>query len=112
MFKRKQCRARPAGRSDPQLQIRSDDPCDCWDPFEVLVIAMAASRAWGVLKAKAEAAAATNRRSDTKPRTPGNRIPRLSRTKHALSPVEGSARSRLPQAAHLSGLVCSAAGWL
>ena len=61
MFKRKQCCAPPAGRSDPQLQIRSDDPCDCWDPFEVLVIAMAASRAWSVLKAKAEATAAASK---------------------------------------------------
>jgi len=61
MSKRKQCRARLASRSGSHTIVRPDDPCDSWDPFEVLVLAMAASRAWSVIKAKAEATAAASK---------------------------------------------------
>ena len=61
MSKRKQCRARLAGRSGSHTIVRPDDPCDSWDPFEVLVLAMTASRAWSVLKTKLAGTAAASK---------------------------------------------------
>jgi hypothetical protein len=47
-----------------------DDPIDAWDPWAVLVIAMAASKAWACLRHKNEAAAPAPSAKPTSPRLP------------------------------------------